>query len=299
MDHKRPALLKGFLPALQGCPVLPSTFLGLLVILFLCKAFRRGAGGYEIANAFNNMGAPLLAGKTFIFGVLILLVGHVFNFVLCYLGVLVHGIRLKTLEFSGRLGMQWSGHEYSPFNVRRDIAYSADISAKTKTRKVSTSGGLSETWLIKHNNEKERASMIEQGLLGLMGIGGALGLSALGTGLGVGAAGQAVVGAWKRAYMQNKTANFMLLAFAGFPLSQTFYGLILMNTIVASIGALDSGAVLGMSAWMQGVAGAGAADAYAETGKGFVNYIMVIGVIESVALLVMVFLMTTIGTLTA
>jgi len=151
--------------------------------------------------------------------------------------------------------------------------------------------------------------MIENGLLGLMGIGGALGLSALGTGLGVGAAGQAVVGAWKRAFMQNKPANFMLLAFTGFPLSQTFYGLILMNSIVASLGALDSGAVLGigvfgglaigMSAWMQGVAGAGAADAYAETGKGFTNYVLVLGVIESIALLVMVFLMTIIGSLTA
>ncbi len=151
--------------------------------------------------------------------------------------------------------------------------------------------------------------MIENGILGLMGIGGALGLSALGTGLGVGAAGQSVVGAWKRAYMQNKPANFMLLAFTGFPLSQTFYGLILMNTIVASLQALSTGAVLGIgvfggmaigtSAWFQGVIGAGAADAYAETGKGFTNYVLVLGVIESVALLVMVFLMTTIGTLAA
>ena len=151
--------------------------------------------------------------------------------------------------------------------------------------------------------------MIESGIMGLMGIGGALGLSALGTGLGVGAAGQSVVGAWKRAYMQNKPANFMLLAFTGFPLSQTFYGLILMNTIVASLQALSPGAILGIgvfggmaigvSAWFQGVIGAGAADAYAETGKGFTNYVLVLGVIESVALLVMVFLMTTIGSLTA
>ena len=59
--------------------------------------------------------------------------------------------------------------------------------------------------------------MMDTGILGLMGIGGALGFSALGTSLGVGAAGAAVVGAWKRAYMQNKPANFMLLAFAGSP----------------------------------------------------------------------------------
>lgn len=144
---------------------------------------------------------------------------------------------------------------------------------------------------------------------GLMGIGAAMALSAVGTGLGIGAAGQAVVGAWKRSFMQNKPASFMLLAFTGFPLSQTFYGLILMNTIVASMQSLDSGAILGigvfgglaigMSAWMQGVAGASAVDAYGETGKGFTNYVLVLGVIESVALLAMVFLMTIINTLAA
>ena len=43
---------------------------------------------------------------------------------------------------------------------------------------------------------------------------------------------------------------------------------------------------------MQGKAGACAADAFAETGKGFGYYIMVLGIIETVALFVMVFLMT-------
>lgn len=131
---------------LAGLGEAPSTVLGIIGafgdIISYVRLFAVGLAGAEIAKAFNEMGAPLLSGKTFIFGVLILLIGHVFNFILCVLGVLVHGIRLKTLEFSGRLGMQWSGHEYSPFNVRRDIAYSADISAKT--RKVSPSGGLSE-----------------------------------------------------------------------------------------------------------------------------------------------------------
>ena len=51
---------------------------------------------------------------------------------------------------------------------------------------------------------------------------------------------------------------------------------------------------MGFSSWMQGKAAAGAADAYAETGKGFGNYIMVLGIIETVALFVMVFLMTAI-----
>jgi V/A-type H+-transporting ATPase subunit K len=57
------------------------------------------------------------------------------------------------------------------------------------------------------------------------------------------------------------------------------------------LGAI-AGLAIGLSAWMQGKAGARAADALGETGKGFGNYIMVLGVIETVALFVMVFTMT-------
>jgi len=45
---------------------------------------------------------------------------------------------------------------------------------------------------------------------------------------------------------------------------------------------------------MQGKAAAKGADALAETGKGFGNYLMVVGIIETVALFVMVFTMTAI-----
>jgi len=60
----------------------------------------------------------------------------------------------------------------------------------------------------------------------------------------------------------------------------------------AIIIGIFSGIAMGMSAYFQGKAGARAADALAETGKGFGNYIMVLGVIETVALFVMVFAMT-------
>ena len=56
---------------------------------------------------------------------------------------------------------------------------------------------------------------------------------------------------------------------------------------------LMGGLAMGLSAWLQGKAGAMASDALAETKKGFGNYIMVLGIIETVALFVMVFLMTT------
>jgi len=52
-----------------------------------------------------------------------------------------------------------------------------------------------------------------------------------------------------------------------------------------------AGLAMAASAYMQGKAAARACDALAETGKGFGQYIMVLGVIETVALFVMVFCM--------
>jgi len=52
---------------------------------------------------------------------------------------------------------------------------------------------------------------------------------------------------------------------------------------------------MGASAWFQGKAGAAGADALAETGQGFGNYLMTIGIVETVALFVMVFLMINVG----
>ncbi|MBN1781428.1 V-type ATP synthase subunit K [bacterium] len=127
-------------------------------------------------------------------------------------------------------------------------------------------------------------------------------LSAIGSSLGTGIAGMAAIGAWKKAFMQNKAAPFLLVAFVGAPLSQTFYGflvqLFIRNAKMPSdvyqlqflIGAL-AGTAIAISAIMQGRAGAKAADALGETGKGFTNYLMVIGIIETVAIFVMVFVM--------
>ena len=74
-----------------------------------------------------------------------------------------------------------------------------------------------------------------------------------------------------------------------------------MNTLLAAkntapdwfvIGAgLFGGAAMGFSAYAQGKAAASASDAFAETNKGFGNYLMVLGLVETVALFVMVFLM--------
>ena len=138
--------------------------------------------------------------------------------------------------------------------------------------------------------------------LGDMNI--SLALAAMGSALGTGVAGMAAVGAWKKAFAANKAAPFILVAFVGAPLSQTIYGMILRNAIQGAaipasvpsyifqmiIGAVAVAAI-GLSAYMQGKAGARACDALGETGQGFGQYIMVLGVIETVALFVMVFAM--------
>jgi V/A-type H+/Na+-transporting ATPase subunit K len=68
--------------------------------------------------------------------------------------------------------------------------------------------------------------------LGQAGAAAVLGIAALGSALGTAAAGLAAVGVWKRCYAQEKPVPFILVTFIGAPLSQTIYGMILMNTIV-------------------------------------------------------------------
>lgn len=143
---------------------------------------------------------------------------------------------------------------------------------------------------------------------GFFGVAAAIALSAVGSGAGAGVAAMSAIGSWKKCYTQGKKAPFMLVAYTGFPLSQTIYGLILMNSLLSSLAkagpnnpaaqwtvlglGIFGGIGMGVSAYFQGRAAAGACDALAETGKGTANYILVLGIIETVALFVMAFLLT-------
>ena len=137
--------------------------------------------------------------------------------------------------------------------------------------------------------------------LGMLGAAIVMGIAAIGSAIGIGAAGQGAIGAWKRCYVNNKPAPFILTVFAGAPLTQTIYGFLLMNIKLKTLGAANPGMALGLgiasglamcfSAIAQGKAGAAGSDALGETGKGFAQYIMVVGLCESVALFAMVFSM--------
>ncbi|MCL2880344.1 MAG: V-type ATP synthase subunit K [Treponema sp.] len=137
-------------------------------------------------------------------------------------------------------------------------------------------------------------------LMAQIGVGACFILAVIGSIAGTYIVGSTVVGAWKKCYLQNKPAPFILVAFAGAPITNAIYGFILMNQM--AIGKnLDSfeklymgvfaGAALMASAYTQARIAAHAAEAYAETGQGFGNYMMVIGICETVALFVMVFTM--------
>lgn len=142
--------------------------------------------------------------------------------------------------------------------------------------------------------------------LGKAGGIAAISFAAIGSALGTGAAGPAAVGAMKKSYAQNKMPPAVqLLIFVGAPLTQTIYGLILMLVIMNKckvaagvtiwpamlMAGVIGGMALGASAWYQGRAGAAASDALAETGQGFTYYLATLGIIETVALFTMIFIM--------
>lgn len=136
-----------------------------------------------------------------------------------------------------------------------------------------------------------------------LGLGLVLGLAACGSAFGAGTAGMAAIGAWKKNYVQNKAASFMLIVFVAAPLTQTIYGMIVMNRMYElaakghylwGVGAL-AGLAIGLSAYFQGRCAACACDAMGETNKGFGNYMVVLGMTETVALFVMAFTLGILG----
>lgn len=80
-----------------------------------------GLAGAAISATVNELAGPLLGNFMFMILAIILLVfGHGLNMILNVLSVIVHGIRLNTLEFSSHLDMSWSGHKFKPFNEQID-----------------------------------------------------------------------------------------------------------------------------------------------------------------------------------
>lgn len=130
------------------------------------------------------------------------------------------------------------------------------------------------------------------------------GMAAAGSAYGCGVAGASAIGSWKKCYAQGKAAPFQLSILTGVPMSQTIYGMILMGAVqkalasnwpAALIIGFLGGLGIALSAAYQGRAAAGACDAFAETGQGFVNYLIALGVIETIAIFVLAFAIMFLG----
>ena len=75
-----------------------------------------GLAGSAISATVNELAGPLLGHFMFmVLAIILLIFGHGLNMILNVLSVIVHGIRLNTLEFSSHLDMSWSGHKFKPF----------------------------------------------------------------------------------------------------------------------------------------------------------------------------------------
>ena len=86
-------------------------------VLSYIRLFAVGMAGASIAMNFNAMGANIAKSSPYfiVLGALVVLIGHALNLALCVMSVLVHAIRLNTLEFSNHSGLTWSGSPFKPF----------------------------------------------------------------------------------------------------------------------------------------------------------------------------------------
>ena len=111
------SVLKSVLESLKN---IISVLLGVVNVFSDIVSYIRlwavGLAGAAIANTVNEMAGPIMGGFVIFLGILLLGFGHGLNMILNVLSVIVHGVRLNTLEFSSHLGMTWSGFKYKPFS---------------------------------------------------------------------------------------------------------------------------------------------------------------------------------------
>ena len=89
-------------------------------VMSYIRLFAVGMAGLAISQSFNGL-ASGFSGPLLIMGAAVVIIGHALNLVMCILSVVVHGVRLNVLEFSGQAGIEWTGIAYDPFKVNDKI----------------------------------------------------------------------------------------------------------------------------------------------------------------------------------
>lgn len=96
-----------------------TMFLGVVNVFADIMSYIRlwavGLAGSAISATVNQMAGPALGSFLIFWGVLLLFFGHGLNYIMNVLSVIVHGVRLNTLEFSNHVGLTWAGFKYEPF----------------------------------------------------------------------------------------------------------------------------------------------------------------------------------------
>lgn len=112
------------------------------------RLFAVGTASFAVASSFNTMllengWGPIWAAAL---KALVLFLGHALNVALACLGILVHGVRLNTLEFSSHMGLQWKGYRYEPF---RSKAVDGELRKANDSRPQRTKTVASERrWIM-------------------------------------------------------------------------------------------------------------------------------------------------------
>ena len=83
-------------------------------VMSYIRLFAVGMASLAIAQSFNGI-AENFKGPWFVLAIVVLVIGHGLNLIMGLLSVVVHGVRLNVLEFSGQAGLEWTGIAYEPF----------------------------------------------------------------------------------------------------------------------------------------------------------------------------------------
>lgn len=92
-------------------------------IISYVRLFAVGLASVKVAENFNQMAISLVSADDAwwikilmsLAMVAILVLGHALNLTMAGLSILVHAVRLNTLEFSNHKGVTWSGYAFNPF----------------------------------------------------------------------------------------------------------------------------------------------------------------------------------------
>ena len=145
---------------------------------------------------------------------------------------------------------------------------------------------------------------MESNLLVEIGLTSCFGIPSLMAVIGVTVNAPAVIGAWKKSSLNNRPASFIMVIFASTCMTNIIYGYIAMDAMASSVIMSDTyifmlgivaGIAMGLNSYIQAMVCAHAAEAFGETGKNFGNYMMVVGVAETFALFIMVFVILIAG----